>query len=185
MPTTELTAGRELDAQIAEQVFGRTLVARDWPCGWADWDDGGEYQAAGTRDAPAGPGWTKQDATRWRARYPDRGPVYADPDDPRPYTPVPFYSREIAAAWQVVEAMIALVEATQATATNLEWRGPLYKPSHHYLTAEGYPLGTVCWYVHVERFGWQRCICAETPMLAICRAALAVQSAAAVRPPDR
>ena len=144
MQTPELPAGPELDALIAERVFGLTVVKAQ--------------PFAFTYAAATGRATIRRDA-------------------------IPAYSTDIAAAWQVVDAMVALVEATQYTAENLEWRGPLYKPSHHYLTHEGYPLGTVCWYVHAERFGWRRSICADTPMLAICRAALAVQSAEAMRPP--
>jgi hypothetical protein len=38
----------------------------------------------------------------------------------------------------------------------------MFKDENHYLTAEGYPLGTTCWYYRAEVNGFiQRC-CAET-----------------------
>lgn len=121
----ELAAGRELDALIAERVFGRRVVARDWPC-YVDFDSGmpdpclfaeGEYAWWG--DPPA-------------FMTPDsREPVtLLRPDDPWPpalWAPthetaiepvdvdrhwahvvlVPRYSTEIAEAWEVVERLCA------------------------------------------------------------------------------
>lgn len=115
---TELQqAGQELDALIAARVFGLQVI-RDWPCGW---DDEGDYDAASTREAPDRPGFTKQDAARWRTRYSERGPVYDDPTDPRPYTPVPFYSTDIAAAWRVVEEMTKPARAARLESTRFAY----------------------------------------------------------------
>lgn len=184
MQAEPYAAGRALDALIAEQVMGLQVVARDWPCGYVP---GGEYEASP---------WPEGRAS-W---YTDRGPIcvhdgdlwppedLCDDDNPgliAKVTPVPFYSTDIAAAWQVVEHMIALVEqdiyGLGDRERRLRWVGPIYKPRDQYLTQEGYPLGTTCWDVQVDAFGWHLHICADTAPLAICRAALAVQSAEAMR----
>lgn len=91
------------------------------------------------------------------------------------HDPVPPFSTDIAAAWLVVETMIAEMERTIYELGGLKWDGPRYKPSDHYLTHEGYPLGTTCWYVMIERWGrgGRHFICADTAPLAIGRAALA------------
>ena len=51
------------------------------------------------------------------------------------------------------------------------WSGPKLKDKTHYLTAEGYPLGTTCWYVKVAMSGRVKFCCADTPIGAV-RAAL-------------
>lgn len=43
-----------------------------------------------------------------------------------------------------------------------------YKSSGQYLTDEGWPLGTECWFVRICE-GANHCICAETPLLAAWR----------------
>jgi hypothetical protein len=43
-----------------------------------------------------------------------------------------------------------------------------YKGNDSYLTAEGWPLGTTCWYVKVE-CGWREYIAAEEPEIAALR----------------
>jgi hypothetical protein len=48
-----------------------------------------------------------------------------------------------------------------------QWSGPKFKPEHHYLTHEGYPLGTVCWYVSTEWQGERKWHCAETAAEAV------------------
>lgn len=50
------------------------------------------------------------------------------------------------------------------------WEGPLFKPEDHYLTTEGYPLGTEGWFVHLEACGRILSVVADTPALAVCRA---------------
>jgi hypothetical protein len=50
------------------------------------------------------------------------------------------------------------------------WRGPNFKPDDQYLTSEGYPLGTIGWYVYLECCGQRAFIVADTPALAVCRA---------------
>lgn len=42
-----------------------------------------------------------------------------------------------------------------------------FKDVEHYLTAEGYPLGTTCWYVSVEAGGWRDTCCADWPWEAL------------------
>jgi hypothetical protein len=84
---------------------------------------------------------------------------------------VPHYSTDIAAAWQIVLLMVSRMGYDNI---GFNWQGPLFKPEHHYLTQEGYPLGTTCWFVHIEHDGYIKIVCADTPELAICRAALEV-----------
>jgi len=43
---------------------------------------------------------------------------------------------------------------------------PVFKPKGHYLTAEGYPLGTTCWYTVVEHRGYVFYCCGPTPAVA-------------------
>lgn len=50
----------------------------------------------------------------------------------------------------------------------LDIGGLEYKPESRYLTAEGWPLGTRCWYVLVEK-GFREVIAGETPKLALSR----------------
>jgi hypothetical protein len=85
--------------------------------------------------------------------------------------PIPHYSRSIAAAWEVVEKIVTRMN--DYPVDGFKWSGPLYKPNTNYLTNEGYPLGTVCWYVIVQSDNIGRhAVCAETAPEAICRAAL-------------
>lgn len=51
-----------------------------------------------------------------------------------------------------------------------EFRGPFFKSENHYLTQEGYPLGTTCWYVRVELNGLITNCCADNPRDAIKKA---------------
>ena len=44
-----------------------------------------------------------------------------------------------------------------------------FKPTDNYMTTEGWPLGTECWYTTVE-LGWRIHTCSETPEMAIYRA---------------
>lgn len=65
-------------------------------------------------------------------------------------------------------------------------RGLEYKNSSEYLTGEGWPLGTKCWFVCVES-GWRAFICGETPKLAALRGVIVMATAAKLREiaPDR
>lgn len=103
---------REIDILVAEKVMGIKIVAYDWPCGFEP--ECGCYEASGTR--PSDPLWKYKP-----------GPVFAEVEDTWPpkksmeflgnnpveievemalcLHPVPFYSIDIAAAWQVVEKM--------------------------------------------------------------------------------
>lgn len=93
--------GRKLDALVAEKIMGLRVVAHDWPCGRDP--EFGDYEAA----------------SFWEEEMEERGPVYVPEDGSWPpkylldvkahyayVEPVPFYSTDIAAAWQVVEKMI-------------------------------------------------------------------------------
>lgn len=81
----------------------------------------------------------------------------------------PAYSTDAGAMWRIVEHL-----ATQQgyDRPRFAWDGPLFKPEQRYLTHEGYGLGTTCWYVAVEEAGERWCVAADTPMLAVCWAAL-------------
>lgn len=102
---------RELDAKIAEKVFGLNVVAHDWPCGYAP--DGGRYEAALYRNEEEVLSWFNQ-----------RGPVYCDVEGGWPpqvdkrdrydrglgharaiVEPVPFYSSNWIDAGKVIERM--------------------------------------------------------------------------------
>jgi len=48
-------------------------------------------------------------------------------------------------------------------------RGVDYKPRSNYLTLEGWPTGTTCWFVTVD-YGWRENITAPGPLLAVLRA---------------
>lgn len=81
------------------------------------------------------------------------------------------YSEDIGVAWKIVEKMLARQEEEHYS-NGFEWQGPQFKPSHHYLTNEGYPLGTTCWYVYLCVDHRCRFVCAATPQEAVCLAAL-------------
>jgi hypothetical protein len=67
---------------------------------------------------------------------------------------------------------------------NLSFRGLQYKGSESYLTAEGWPCGTMCWYVCVE-CGWREFVCAEGMSTAVARAVLLIEALRLWRPTDR
>lgn len=50
--------------------------------------------------------------------------------------------------------------------TRFEWVLK-FKPENHYLTSDGYPLGTTCWFVVVCACGFRRNYCADTPQEAV------------------
>lgn len=81
----------------------------------------------------------------------------------------PRYTTDMNAAWKIAEKMVARMGWDDL---EFKWRGPIFKPEYEYLTTEGYPLSTTCWYVHVEFDGKRKFICADTPQEAICKAAL-------------
>ena len=101
-------------------------------------------------------------------------------DQPQPED-CPEFSTDIAAAWLVMDKMVELLDQNEGLRA---FDGPIYKPSHRYLTEEGYPLGTTCWYVLVETQDSQEFVCADTAPLAICLAALEVANALDLTPPD-
>ena len=51
----------------------------------------------------------------------------------------------------------------------ISFRGLDYKNKSQYLTAEGWPCGTTCWFVTIE-YGWREHATAEEPLLAVQRA---------------
>jgi len=148
---------RELDALVSEKVMGLHIYSHTWPCGYEP--ECGCYEAASIG------------ASREYAWHNENGPVFIDQDcdgDIPWLEPVPFYSTDIATAWQVVEKMTEHVELEY----DFEWQGPIFKPSHDYLTSEGFPLGTTCWYVYIEKAGYREWVCADSAPRAICLAAL-------------
>ena len=44
----------------------------------------------------------------------------------------------------------------------VEMRGPYFKPEQFYLTNEGYPLGTTCWYFIIWSNGLRELCCGDT-----------------------
>ena len=79
------------------------------------------------------------------------------------------YSTDMGDAWRVVE----FFSMQQGYSSDIEWwRGPGFKAEHEYLTQEGYPIGSTCWFVDVaHRAGGRAIVCADAPALAVCRAA--------------
>ncbi|MDF5718194.1 MAG: hypothetical protein PUP93_31090, partial [Rhizonema sp. NSF051] len=49
---------------------------------------------------------------------------------------------------------------------NFVWRLG-FKPENEYLTNEGYPLGTTCWYIYFKAAGEKRFCCKDTPIEAV------------------
>lgn len=103
----------------------------------------------------------------WRIDYPEALKRPEESDFVRNYN----FSGDIAAAWKVVKCMATRMGYDSP---EFSWQGPLFKPEHRYLTQEGYPLGTTCWYVIIEIDGRRDFVCASTPEHAICLAALKV-----------
>lgn len=58
---------------------------------------------------------------------------------------------------------------------NVSIRGLDYKESMSYLTAEGWPCGTKCWFMTVD-FGWKEYIAHETPLGALYRTIVVVSA---------
>ncbi len=59
---------------------------------------------------------------------------------------------------------------SQATSKmwNISIRGLVYKQRSNYLTAEGWPCGTTCWFITVDH-GWKEHVAGLTPMAAALR----------------
>lgn len=85
------------------------------------------------------------------------------------------YSTKFFSAWTLNEKMSMRMDEWTWKGGDFLWYGPLYKPKTQYLTTEGFPLDTTCWYVDVINNGRRAFICADTPALAICRAILFVK----------
>lgn len=78
----------------------------------------------------------------------------------------------IVTMWRTVERMVV---RTNDYADKLQrWDGPIYKSERAYLTHEGWPLGSICWYVALDLSGYRLFICAHTPQEAVERAAAIV-----------
>ena len=69
------------------------------------------------------------------------------------------------------------------TPNQFEIFGPHYKPETQYLTSEGYPLGTTCWYFEVKISHCRKLICGDT-LEAAWEAAVAHVRADLVRGPN-
>lgn len=147
-----LSAGRELDAKIAEHVMGLEIAHRAWPCHYAP--DCGAYEAVlSERDTDFN---AKPDVIYWR-HHPSENMPDEDKNDLGLWCePVPHYSTDIADAWRIVEHLTL----------NKHWIDISYNGSDSN--------------VHIERHNkiWNMIVEVDyddTPMpLAICRAALKV-----------
>jgi hypothetical protein len=156
----ELVAGREMDAQIHERLFGVPVVG--WcTCAWVD----GERSAHPESEDPAG----------WSC-YAERGPVFVEHcccehaalDETRYFGHVssclgvvPPYSTDIAAAWQVVEHFTAREYGKVRVSTS-------YYHGYH---------AHICWGPGVDGEGSSpEGVYGGTAPEAICRAALAAVS---------
>lgn len=63
---------------------------------------------------------------------------------------------------------------------SISFRGLDYKPRSNYMTLEGWPTGTTCWFITVE-YGWREQVTAPTPQLAVFRAIVVMCAAFRVR----
>jgi len=87
--------------------------------------------------------------------------------------------------WQDETAPFCVSRSWSAAGPALEWLGKWsdnepfgdqrivgldFKNQNHYMTNQGYPLGTTCWYVHIEFDGKRRWFCCDSACLAIARA---------------
>lgn len=154
---------RELDALVSERVFGKTVVAHDWPCGYdpecGDYEasmyqvggDGGLYAPSSWHEdfgpvvAATPGGWPP------RVLDPHAEVLVADVD------PVPFYSTDVRAAWRVVDKMIVRGYVWFAVQRDPQEKAGLWTAMFKAEPGDGYSI-----YVS-----------AETDTRAICLAALA------------
>lgn len=134
----QFEAGRELDMQVAEQVYG-------WQ--WFRYEGNGEQHIL----APSANAATLLQLGDHVG------------------TLVPPHSANDSWMWRVVEHMAYQMDQHAA---GYRWLGPVYKPVHSYLTHEGWPLGTSCWYVRVEAGGYIWNVCHADAPVAVCWAAL-------------
>lgn len=170
---TELRAGRKLDALIGAKIMGLAVVDHDWPCGYEP--SCGCYEAGLTKEVG------EDGCASW---YKERGPVYVEhpenwPPDPEhdKYAwpvPVPFYSTDIAASWQVVTEIHRRIDSSDAG----------LPADANYLTLNSLGRGDACsaifssvvdwdWYEDLEGeypLGAE----GESPAHAICLAALKI-----------
>jgi hypothetical protein len=148
MAAEEIMAGRELDALVAEKVFGETVVRADSL--WVD-DGEGEYT-----DNIA----IERRVTKTHLRYvpgslqKSRLGEYIDTGEPV-HQELPEYSTNIAAAWEVVEKFEPFIRLECYEDSDVD---PNPK-------AEG-------WHVDIWHDKGLACVRGETAPLAVCRAAL-------------
>lgn len=83
----------------------------------------------------------------------------------------PQYHRDWRECWKIVEVMTALEGYDRM---DYFWEGPVFKPENRYLTEEGYPLGTTCWYVYVELNGLRKWFCHDDARIAVLKAGIYV-----------
>jgi hypothetical protein len=119
--------------------------------------------------------WRRVWDVRWR-----EGTWNAECDETEgewsPWQPCPDFLEDMGAAWPIMAAMTARMERNHDEYKHLDEGGEFtwelkFKTPDRYLTHEGYPLGTVCWYVYVVAHGLRKFICAERPEEAIMAAA--------------
>jgi hypothetical protein len=134
-------------------------------------------RAALNRRAAELAGWRWEDTGTefWVFRPDGRSWGYHPTEPPR----APDFLADPARWWPLVERFSRLQGYERL---GYEWEGPCFKPEHRYLTAEGYPLGTVCWYVYTVADGRRQWHCAEEPGEAVVRAALYVAEALGLGP---
>lgn len=135
---------REIDVKVAEKIFGYKV--EHWTQEkYKDCDPSCDYVT----------GWV----------------IINEPGSIMYWRALPHYSVNIADAWTVLEKMLVRQEE-EYYSKHFEFDGPRFKPSFHYLTNEGYPLGTICWFVKLCYDDLIQFVCADTASLAICLAAL-------------
>jgi hypothetical protein len=148
-----MEAGRALDTLIAEHVMGLRVVAHDWPY-WLDPECGGYEAAMGRYDTDssegAGPVYVPE-----HGKWPPSIESDLDRGEWAIVKPVPFYSDDIAAAWQVVERLLET--------------GGFSLERQRYGAA---PVPAGMWKAYVWGVSGVTKVRADTAPLAICRAAL-------------
>jgi hypothetical protein len=154
MEYPHLPAGRALDAKIAQEVF--SLIVSRWVVGGGQWRSADVMDSADYEDEIWLATPKKMTLNEITTEIIERYPLFS-------------YSSYPGDMWLVVEEMASRMGDTHP---GYRWSGPLYKPVQTYLTHEGYPLGTVCWYVGLEAAGMIQYIAADTAPEAVCNAAL-------------
>lgn len=139
---------RAIDALVAEKVMGLGEIEHDYPCGIHP--DCCEYEAPDTREQASR--WDDDVRPIWREHH-DNGWVQIHV--------VSFYSTSIAAAWQVVERLLARRMYPDLISTQSQWKCIVDK----YIELDEIDDNDINWPIEAE---------ADTAPLAICLAALRV-----------